>query len=150
MLDGWPTENYAADTKYFSASRSLVYTFLIIDPTSIQEDNEGKLLSCHLQCAPCQIQGSNKGLFEVSNQGDQGTGRYRKCFYSKTLPGHHQWYADIEAKDQSALGLDDNMVDNEAIMSLSVSWMMQALFVAKLTLTFRAMRLVVWQHSISV
>lgn len=50
-LDGRATINNAADTRYFSRSKALVYHFL--DVHNAVEDQIGQLESCTLQCGIC-------------------------------------------------------------------------------------------------
>ena len=117
-LNGRPSQNCAADSRHFSESKALAYTFLVLDPASVKEKDDGRLESCRLQCAVCNAKGSQKGWFEWNELSDRGTGHFHKHFKSTTITGHSEWWNKVDAEDKMLRGIEENVEEGGTLMSL--------------------------------
>ena len=117
-LEGRPSQNCAADSQHFSQSMALAYTFLVLDPMSVKEKEDGRLKSCKMQCALCNAKGSWKGWFEWNELLDWGAGHFHKHFKSTMLPEHLGWWKKVDMEDKMLRGVNQNAGECGIVMSL--------------------------------
>jgi hypothetical protein len=97
FLRGRPTEGCAADSRHFSASSSLVYTFMLL--SELKEGPDGEFESAQLQCCICACDGDQAGSYRVTRKSKRSTGNYLNHFRS----AHHDWWTGVEEDDKAVL-----------------------------------------------
>lgn len=95
-LPGRPTENCAADSRHFSRSKSLVWSFIVI--LELRADADGKAQRAQLQCAHCYARGDRVAVWDYDFF-KPSTGRFVAHFKSK----HEEWWSQVQKLDGEAL-----------------------------------------------
>lgn len=92
-----PSEGCAADSRHFSASSSLVFTFMIIK--NICEDEDGVFESAVIQCCLCAEGKGQKGTYHIAKQTMRSTGTMHSHFRNN----HRVWWEEREKADSGTV-----------------------------------------------
>ena len=95
-LPGRPKQCCVADSIHFSASTSLVFTYLLLEDLV---EADGAFVSVTLQCCLCTSNGIPGGTYHINQKTKKSTGSILSHFCNN----HGDWWAEVEHIDNSGM-----------------------------------------------
>lgn len=92
-----PLNDCAADSVHFSASASLVFTYMLL--RDVVEGPDGNLMSGTLQCCICADKGTREGTYHVKDKTKKSTGSILYHFRHH----HGAWWTKVEDMDNGVV-----------------------------------------------